>query len=200
MPSLQKHISKNLPLYLFLVLVGTFGFLGQDFARLLQYDRSGILSGDYYRLLSGHFVHLGRFHTLMNMAAVILLWAWFREIFSPVGWFFAVLSCALMTSLMLLTVSDVDWYVGLSGILHGLLLLGTARKRGFKPLIKWIILAALFLKIGLEQIYGASPKTVAIIKGEVIEDAHLFGAAAGALMWCALLKKKPGPSRKTDPV
>jgi rhomboid family GlyGly-CTERM serine protease len=186
MPILFSHISRNLPFYLFLLVVVVVSLLGEDAARLLRYNRGDILSGDCHRLLSGHFVHLGPFHALMNLAAAVLLWVWFREVLSPKGWGGALLACALLTSLMLLTFSDVPWYVGLSGILHGMLLLGTLRKEQFPPLVKGLILAALFLKIGMEQVHGPSSKTVALIGGEVVVDAHLFGAISGALIWCAL--------------
>jgi rhomboid family GlyGly-CTERM serine protease len=182
------------------ILMGVFCLLGENATRLLRYERNDILSGDYYRLLSGHFVHLGTFHASMNLAAFAILWFWFRETLSPKGWGLSILTCALLISIMLLTLTDVPWYVGLSGILHGMLLLGTARKKNFTPLVKGLVLAALFIKIGVEQFHGPSAKTVAFIHGEVVVDAHLFGAVAGTIIWCTLIgKKKPGPSHGTDP-
>jgi rhomboid family GlyGly-CTERM serine protease len=194
-----KHIARNLPFYLILLVTGTLSLLGEDATRLLRYDRVDLLSGDYYRLLSGHFVHLGGSHALMNLAAVAILWFWFREVLTTGGWGFSILACALLISLMLLMFSDVPWYVGLSGVLHGMLLLGTARKKDFTPWIKWLVLAALLLKIGVEQFHGPSSKTVAFIHGEVVVDAHLYGAISGALIWYALKRKNPGPSHLTDP-
>jgi rhomboid family GlyGly-CTERM serine protease len=183
MSAIQEHISKNLPFYLFLVLAGALSLLGKGPIRLLEFDRNAILSGEYYRLITGHFVHLGPAHALMDLAAAILLWIWFRDALSLRGWLFSVLVCGLLISLMLLAFTDIQWYVGISGSLHGLLLLGTLRKKNFSLWIKALVLGLLALKIGVEQFHGASPKTVALIGGEVVTAAHLFGAIAGLLIW-----------------
>ena len=67
---------------------------------------------------------------------------------------------------------EVIWYVGLSGILHGLL-----------AAIAWqrypILLVLLMVKLGLEQLYGGLPATANLTGGAVIVDAHLYGAVIG---------------------
>ena len=41
---------------------------------LLRFDRGGIAAGELWRLLTGHFVHLGVSHTLLNLAGLLLVW------------------------------------------------------------------------------------------------------------------------------
>jgi rhomboid family GlyGly-CTERM serine protease len=191
MTPMQKNISKSLPVYLFLVLTGALSLFGEVPVRLLEFNRIAIFSGEYHRLLTGHFVHLGPAHAFMDLAAALMLWIWFGETLSLRGWLFSLVACGLFISLMLLAFTEIEWYVGLSGILHGVLLLGALQKRSFPLTIRVLILGVLALKIGVEQFHGASPQTVAMIGGEVVTDAHLFGALFGFVIWgfCAFLKK-----------
>ena len=48
--------------------------LTDDWGReLLRYDRFAIASGELWRLVSGHFVHLAWSHFALNAAALILV-------------------------------------------------------------------------------------------------------------------------------
>jgi rhomboid family GlyGly-CTERM serine protease len=73
----------------------------------------------------------------------------------------------------------IDWYVGLSGVLHGLMAAGA-----LLLLLRGETLGAL-LAIGLcgkliyEQAFGALPFTARSTGGAVIVAAHLYGAAGG---------------------
>ena len=40
----------------------------------LRFDRGSIAAGEFWRLLSGRFVHLGVTHTLLNLAGLVLVW------------------------------------------------------------------------------------------------------------------------------
>src|SRR5210317_1674528 len=40
----------------------------------LRFERAGIASGEAWRLVTGHFVHLGISHTILNLAGLILVW------------------------------------------------------------------------------------------------------------------------------
>ena len=46
---------------------------GESAQELFQFQREGLAQGQLWRLFSGHFIHLGWSHALMNMAALGLL-------------------------------------------------------------------------------------------------------------------------------
>ena len=135
-----------------------------------------------WRLLSGHFVHLGWSHLFLNLAGLsLVMWL--------VGYAFDVLHWALITALSIAAIDaglwlldvQLDWYVGLSGLLHGLLaaglFVGLARRDREALILAVFVLA----KLGWEQLVGPLPGSESTSGGAVIVNAHLYGAAGGAL-------------------
>ena len=76
---------------------------------------------------------------------------------------------------------SLDWYVGLSGVLHGLLvagLIGSIRQRRAESLVLGAVIAA---KLGWEMLVGPMPGSAEAAGGAVIVEAHLYGAAGGLI-------------------
>src|SRR5262245_13977247 len=49
--------------------------LGGDAIRMeLRYERAAVFRGELWRLVTGHIVHLGWSHTLLNLAGLALVW------------------------------------------------------------------------------------------------------------------------------
>jgi len=155
---------------------------GADMAGALRYQHAEILHGQLWRLLSAHLLHLGGAHLLLNLGGLGLIWALFaRELSGPAGWL-VLLSSALGVSLgLLLFDPGLDWYVGLSGVLHGLFAAGALRHWRERPTAAALMLAVLAGKLLWEQLLGPLPGTSAVAGGPVIVDAHLFGALGGCL-------------------
>lgn len=160
----------------------------------LRFEHRAILGGEIWRLLTAHLVHLGWAHYAMNMAALALI-AGLVPVLSSARRLLAMLTVsALAVSLGLLVFSpDVDWYVGLSGVLHGLfaagavtMLIGERRAEG------GLLLALLIAKLLWEQTAGPMPGSAATAGGRVIVDAHLYGAIGGLLMAAVLHAKCRG--------
>jgi len=75
---------------------------------------------------------------------------------------------------------DVEWYVGLSGLLHGLLtagLLASFLAGSRDALLLGLLVAG---KILWEQVSGPLPGSQGLAGAAVVVDAHLYGALAGA--------------------
>lgn len=148
----------------------------------LRYQRDAILNGEVWRLLTGQLVHLGWAHLLLNLVALALVTALFGQMFRLRDWAWMYAGAFLGTSLGLLAFNpDLHWYVGLSGALHGLFAAATliSLRRGERG--AWLLLAALLVKLGWEQLAGSVPGSAAWIGGAVVTDAHLYGAMGGAL-------------------
>jgi len=166
---------------------------GDGVRALLRYDRAGLAAGQWWRLLSAHFVHLGFEHALLNLTGLGLLWALFAQEFSVRQWLLIV-ACAMAAidaGLWYLT-STVEWYVGSSGVLHGVLAAGiVARVRARQP--EGVLLAvALAGKLAWEQFHGALPLTAG---GTVITQAHLYGTAGGLVAALVPVVIVPGSRR-----
>ncbi len=166
---------------------------GGDTARiLLRYERLEVLNGSWWRLITGHLVHLGWSHTVLNLAGLVLVWWLFRPIASRV-WLVTtvVLGLAAISAGFLLIDEDLAWYVGLSGILHALFASGAITSLYARQDNAILLLAALVIKLVWEQLAGPIPLTEASSGGAVIVDAHLWGSLGGLLAgWLLRLQGK----------
>ena len=158
--------------------------LGGEGARhALRYDRQMILQGQVWRLITGNFVHLGPGHFLEDMAGMVLLWLLFEDALA--GWRMpAVLLAGSAAVGIGLLVGDpgVDWYVGISGALDTLWAAGSLRLIRRRDRFGWILIAVLLAKLAYEQLFGPLPFSTVTTGGNVVVDAHLYGALAGALI------------------
>ncbi|MDO6569828.1 MULTISPECIES: rhombosortase [unclassified Gilvimarinus] len=152
-----------------------------------QYQPDWAVSGEYWRLISGHIAHLNLTHAALNMAALWLIVFNLGEQYRTREWLFAGLVISVGISLGLwLWRPDLSDYVGLSGTLHGLLLYGLAPLCQAKSKLAWLALAAVGGKLALEQLApNTNISTQELIGGNVITDAHLLGAMIGALFYAA---------------
>lgn len=147
----------------------------------LRYERAAVLHGQVWRLLTGHLTHLGTVHLLLNLGALWLIWLLFADTVPARRWLGGLLVTALGCGLALLLLSPtLAWYVGLSGVLHGLLVIGAAGewRRGRRPLAA-VLLGGLALKLAWEQTVGAMPGSTELVGSAVVVEAHLYGALAG---------------------
>jgi rhomboid family GlyGly-CTERM serine protease len=163
----------------------------------LRYDRIGLAHGEVWRIFSAHFVHLNLFHLFLNLCGLVLIcelqWGTM-----PLrhGFGLMVTSAAAIGMALWWLQPELEWYAGLSGVLHGLWAgcacygLRSAPDALSQPLANWrrmlmsrpLHLAGLILialKLGLESLYGPSGNTEQIIGGSVVTSAHLYGAVAG---------------------
>jgi rhomboid family GlyGly-CTERM serine protease len=174
-------------------------WLGGNAAKAtLRYERAAVLDGQYWRLLTGHATHETLQHLLLNLAGLALIFALFPREYSPKQWLLiAGLSIAAIDVGFVFYEPQLQWYVGLSGVLHGALAAGAvAWWRQETPLWPSLLLSILIGKLAWEQLNGQMP-----LSGDmpVIVDAHLYGAIGGAAAGCVLwLADRGWPGRRTS--
>ena len=151
---------------------------GAWLAGSLRYERAAIAGGQWWRLLTAHFVHLDARHALLNAAGLALLWALFARVYTAWRWLAALvlISAAVDAGLWFLS-SGLRWYVGASALLHGVFACGAIAMVRTGDRIGWIALVVFAAKLGWEQWQGALPFT----PGPVVTASHLYGAAGGVL-------------------
>jgi rhomboid family GlyGly-CTERM serine protease len=161
--------------------------LGGEAARLaLRYDREAVLNaGQYWRLVSAHVVHGSGLHAGLNLLGLGLIAALFPRHYTAGQWLgIGVLSLATIDAGFLVLEPHLEWYVGLSGVLHGALAAGAFAwwAQEPKPLAA-ALTAVLAGKLAWEQSVGALPLAGGM---PVIVDAHLYGAIGGMIAACGI--------------
>jgi rhomboid family GlyGly-CTERM serine protease len=176
--------STRLALLLLILLTGlnllVFSLGGGEY---LQYQRHAIEHGQVWRLLTGHWVHLGATHFLLNLFGLLLLWQIIGNWLSTGEKLAVLLGSSLLISLGLyLFYPQIGWYRGLSGALHGLWLAGAllGMKRDWK--LASLLLILLLIKLVWEQAFGPMAGSTILTGGPVLIQAHLLGALSGLLM------------------
>lgn len=161
------------------ILLGLGGEMAQQW---LRFDRAAISSGELWRLVTGHFVHLGWSHFALNGAGLVLVWYLVGDVFDWIRWFLiGVFTVITMDIGLWLFDPGLMWYVGLSGLLHGILAAGLMDKLR-KPDKEALILMVLLLgKLAWEQFSGPLPGSESTAGGTVVVDSHLFGALGGVV-------------------
>ena len=187
-----RAIAAWLPPATVIGIAGTLELFGDAGREALAFYRPGLADGELWRLLSAHFVHLGPSHLLLNAAGLLLVWYLVSSSFSKLNWLLVtLLVIAGVNAGLWFLEPQLVWYVGLSGLLHGLLAAGIVA--GFSPgridlLVLGLLVAA---KLIYEQFVGPLPGSAESSGGAVIVASHLYGAITG-VMAAVLIKIRAG--------
>jgi rhomboid family GlyGly-CTERM serine protease len=142
----------------------------------LAWQREAIADGQWLRILTAHLAHLDTRHLAFNLLGLMVIAELLLEDWRLPDLLSLLLVSALGTSLLLwIGEPGLRWYVGMSGVLHGLwagaALLGWLRQRNR---LAAIALAALALKLLLLDPTSGPTQVVGI--------AHGYGMLSG-LLW-----------------
>lgn len=157
----------------------------------LRWDRDALIAGEAWRLVSGHLIHLDLLHALLNLLAGALLATLFgKELRAAQALLVGVVACGAIDA-GLWWLSDVDWYVGLSGVLHAYAAAAIVHRLLRQPEPIAAGLAAFGIgKLIWENTLGALPLAGAATT--VVTDAHLYGVLAGTLTGWLLYRVNDG--------
>jgi len=147
------------------------------------YQRDLVSNGELWRAFTAHIFHTNGYHLLLNICAVILLWALHGQFYKPRSYLLLLLISAATTSIGIHFYSvDIYSYVGLSGVLHGIFIWGAFMDIKYKDKTGYILLIGVLVKILHEQFYGASEDVAQLISASVAINAHLWGALGGLII------------------
>ncbi|MFZ5757769.1 MAG: rhombosortase [Pseudomonadota bacterium] len=168
------------------LLLGAGGDTARDW---LRFDRELIAAGEWWRSITGNFVHMNANHLWLDVLGLVLLLLFFRDVFSPLDWLLALFigSTAVGAGLLVLD-PGLMRYVGISGVLHTLLFAGLLLSFRHSPWINGIVFVAMAARIWTEQQPGYDVNYLReTIGGSVMVNAHFYGALAAlpvtALLW-----------------
>ena len=166
------------------LLLAALAFLAfDDMGRAgFAYERSAIQAGEFHRLITGHLVHLGMGHLLLNCAGLLLVWFLVGASLSTTQWgIVTFVSTAAIDAGFYWLMPGLAWYVGLSGLLHGLLVAGIAASWRRQRIEIRLLGGLLIVKLAWEAFMGPVPGSGSLAGGEVVTEALLFGAIGGLL-------------------
>lgn len=144
----------------------------------LVFDRSAIAGGEWWRLLSGHWVHSDGRHALWDIAALALVGTLVETSGRHRLALAAVVGSLSVAGALWWQLPELERYCGLSGMLNGLFVIALADlwPRGRQP----VVLAAAVLlgaKLLAELAAGQSVLIDPLWPG--VPQAHLAGLLAG---------------------
>jgi rhomboid family GlyGly-CTERM serine protease len=149
-----------------------------------RFSRELVAQGDVWLLFSGHIVHMNWSHWWLNMAGLAIVAFFFSSHASFRQWAVVILiSACVINAGLWWWMPDIHYYVGLSGVLHGLFLYGALREIRFYPASGYVLTAVLIAKLSWEFFNGALPGSEEMAGGRVLTEAHLLGAIGGVLVW-----------------
>ncbi|MGQ0619398.1 MAG: rhombosortase [Panacagrimonas sp.] len=169
------------------LLIAALALLGDPVRTWLSFDRLALERGEVWRLVTNAAVHLGIYHCLLNLLGLAALLALCPQPLPAREWLRRLVCVSLFTSAGLyLWVPDVGNYVGLSGVLHGLFILGLVPMARRRDLVASGCLLYLLGKLAWEFFTGAPVSDAQAIGGRVVTEAHLLGTLAGLIYGLAL--------------
>jgi rhomboid family GlyGly-CTERM serine protease len=152
-----------------------------------RYQQDLIDQGQLWRFISAHWVHVGWLHLLLNGLGLVICVSLTSPGWSPVRWLLCCVIMAIGISMLLaLNNPEVRAYAGLSGVLFGLYMLTALSLYARDRLISVLIIAAIVIKVLMEQFSFYDFNSGELIGAHIIVDAHLYGllmAIAIALTW-----------------
>ncbi|MDW7645075.1 MAG: rhombosortase [Desulfuromonadales bacterium] len=189
----QKELGKAPPALWLLAAGGFFSLattLLPDLAALFIYDRQGILRGEWWRLVSGHFVHFSHEHLVANLLALGAsgwVFSRFGSHCLPRLWLTSTLAISIS---LLIFIPRMDFYGGLSGLVTAqfafICVMGLNDREPLK-ILSQLGLIALVIKLFWEVSFGGSLlHSLGTQPFEPAPLAHLAGGLAGA--WLARRK------------
>lgn len=156
---------------------------GEPVRTALRYDAEAIAAGQWWRMLTGNLVHLGWWHVFLNEVGLLVLVLLCPERLAWSVWVRRVVLIGIgMSAGLYFFVPSTAWYVGMSGVIHGLFLLGLGRQIvERRDLIAAGCLAYLVGKIAWEMVAGVPVSDESALGGKVLVESHLYGSLSALI-------------------
>ena len=166
-----------------------------------RYQRDWASTGQIWRIVTAHWVHVGWLHLLLNGIGLVICVSLTTPCWSITRWLLNSITMAIGISIMLtLNNPEVIDYAGYSGVLYGLYVLTAISLFSRDRLVAVLIMMAIIGKVMMEQFSFYDFNSGDLIGARVIVDAHLYGlllAIVCALVWAAYTMNH-SPNRQSN--
>ena len=194
---------RRLPILTLLLLGGALAVaLLPACAPWLIYDRSAILSGEVWRLFTGHWVHFSIRHLAYDgLTLGIIGWMIETRGLPRFGWFYALAPWAI-NSILLVFEPRMNFCGGLSGLATAALVYLALCGLSDPAPWRWVCAAALLVLAGKTTFELATGRTVLATLDNlpvvVSVASHLAGAATALIFYGAVRKQVLITRRNSD--
>ncbi|SQD76868.1 rhombosortase [Moritella yayanosii] len=160
----------------------------------LDYNRESIINGEYWRLISGNFNHTNIYHLLLNLGALAVIGGLHYRYYNSAAYTGLILLLSIGVGVGILWLSpSTHLYVGLSGILHGIIIVGAVIDVTKKYYSGYVLMIGTIIKVINEQLFNSPVEISQLIEARVLTEAHLYGLVTGLIiapLYVYLNKKK----------
>jgi rhomboid family GlyGly-CTERM serine protease len=183
-----------MPVLILILVMFVFQLIGPQ---LLRYETVLIHQGQWWRFLSGHWVHANWIHFALNMTGFILCVALTETGWKFTQWIWRILVLASGISIAFWWLQPhIGWYVGFSGILFGLYVLCAITSWPQQKIMSSILLSVIALKLILDLWSSVKITSDELIGVPVLVEAHLYGVATALIIEMIHLSVKLLPFTK----
>jgi len=160
----------------------------------LDYNRELIINGEYWRLISGNFNHTNIYHLLLNLTALAVIGGLHYRYYNSAAYASLILLLSIGVGVGILWLSpSTQLYVGLSGILHGIIIVGAILDVTKRYYSGYVLIIGTIIKVLNEQLFNSPVAMSQLIEAKVLTEAHLYGLVTGLIiapLFVYLNKKK----------
>lgn len=168
------------PVLILILLLLVFQLIGPE---LLRYETALIQQQQWWRFLTGHWVHANWVHYVLNMTGFILCVALTETGWKFTQWVWRILLLAVGISLAFWSLQpQIGWYVGFSGVLFGLYVLCAITSWPKQRIMSSILLTVIALKLTLDLWSSVKITSDELIGIPVLVEAHLYGVITALII------------------
>jgi rhomboid family GlyGly-CTERM serine protease len=170
------------PLLAFALICFALMLLPEQIRELLYLHIERFKQGEYWRFFSAHLIHYSWPHCLSNIIGLFLLMGIFNDTKQNIHWYFAAtIVCIAVSSGLILFSTQLDWYLGFSGVLTGLYAYASIKTFNENTKISMIILIALLVSVVIQLFEGELISSILFVDLNTSSYAHAYGFIAGGL-------------------
>ena len=175
------------------------GIFAQITEPLMQFDRTLVNQGQWWRLMTSQLIHYGIYHLAMNIIALLLCGYILLRQLTLISYSGLLIVCISGVGAGLYYgETDLHFYAGFSGVLHGFIFAGLILNWREAPWFYALASLALVGKLFNEQSAGFDTNHP-LLPVPVAVDAHLYGTLSGLIFASIILAASLLRRRKNTP-